>query len=346
MKVLFIGSASIHLSNYLDLVRPSLSDCRFVSNATVPHVGFPTITAPFTYRSVLSMIKTVRIIQNEISQYNPDLIHVHQANVYAFLTVLANHRFKKPVVLTAWGSDVLVLPFRSVIHRRILSWVLSRVNYITCGSAHMASVITSIRPDAAPNVVVANFGLRVRPDERPKEKMIYSNRLHEPIYRIDRIIHEFDSFRKTEEGKEWRLVIAGKGSETESLRRLVSELGLKDLVTFTGWLNAQENSEYYNRSMVYCSLPDSDSAAISVIEAMACGCIPLVTDLPAMRELVTDGENGLLVGKLESGIFFRLNSLSCIEAASYNRLTGLKWGDRTTNATRFMDLYKKAMVKS
>ena len=42
-------------------------------------------------------------------------------------------------------------------------------------------------------------------------------------------------------------------------------------------------------------MPRSDSVSVSVLEAMAHGCIPLLSDLPANRELVRDGANGLIV---------------------------------------------------
>jgi hypothetical protein len=42
----------------------------------------------------------------------------------------------------------------------------------------------------------------------------------------------------------------------------------------------------------YLSLPRSDSVAVSVLEAMANGMLPVLSDLPANRELVQDGVNG------------------------------------------------------
>ncbi len=35
--------------------------------------------------------------------------------------------------------------------------------------------------------------------------------------------------------------------------------------------------------------------SVSVLEAMAHGCIPLLSDLPANRELVRHGDNGLIL---------------------------------------------------
>jgi glycosyltransferase involved in cell wall biosynthesis len=45
---------------------------------------------------------------------------------------------------------------------------------------------------------------------------------------------------------------------------------------------------------VYVSTSKSDSTSVSLLEAMAAGCFPVVSDIPANREWVTDGDTALL----------------------------------------------------
>jgi glycosyltransferase involved in cell wall biosynthesis len=71
-------------------------------------------------------------------------------------------------------------------------------------------------------------------------------------------------------------------------------------VEFAGHLSAEAQSAWYARAQWWVSLPQSDSVAVSLLEAMAHGCIPLLSDLPANREWVRDGENGLIVVDAES----------------------------------------------
>ena len=52
---------------------------------------------------------------------------------------------------------------------------------------------------------------------------------------------------------------------------------------------------HYADAQWFLSLPESDSVSVSVLEALAHGCIPLLSDLPANRELVRDGDNGLIL---------------------------------------------------
>ena len=87
-------------------------------------------------------------------------------------------------------------------------------------------------------------------------------------------------------------------------------LGLADRVRFVGRLDAATQAGWYARAQWYLSLPQSDSVAVSVLEAMAHGCIPLLSDLPANRELVASGDNGLILPEGEASpdvdLLFRL----------------------------------------
>jgi glycosyltransferase involved in cell wall biosynthesis len=90
-------------------------------------------------------------------------------------------------------------------------------------------------------------------------------------------------------------VVANSGALRESLERRAAAPDLAGRVEFVGRLDAAAQSAFYARACWYLSLPSSDSVSVSVLEAMGHGCIPLLSDLPANRELVRDGVNGLVV---------------------------------------------------
>ncbi len=48
-------------------------------------------------------------------------------------------------------------------------------------------------------------------------------------------------------------------------------------------------------SAIVLALAATDSTSVSLLEAMASGCVPVAADIAANRECITDGENGLLV---------------------------------------------------
>jgi glycosyltransferase involved in cell wall biosynthesis len=80
-------------------------------------------------------------------------------------------------------------------------------------------------------------------------------------------------------------------------------------VQFVGRLDAASQAGWYDRARWYLSLPTSDSVSVSVLEAMAHGCVPIVSDLPANRELVRDGDNGLVLRNGETLSADRLQPL-------------------------------------
>jgi len=122
---------------------------------------------------------------------------------------------------------------------------------------------------------------------------VFANRGLEPIYRPQRVLQAFAAMAAAEPSR--RLVVANDGSLRSEMQRQAAALGLADRVAFVGRLDAATQAGWYDRAQWYLSLPESDSVSVSVLEAMAHGCIPILSDLPANRELVDSGRNGLIL---------------------------------------------------
>ncbi len=63
---------------------------------------------------------------------------------------------------------------------------------------------------------------------------------------------------------------------------------------FPGQINYTDLPRYYRSADLYISASHSDGTSISLLEAMACGCPVLVSDIPGNREWVQQGVNGWL----------------------------------------------------
>lgn len=90
------------------------------------------------------------------------------------------------------------------------------------------------------------------------------------------------------------LIIAGEGPLLEELRKIVSELGIEDRVSFAGFLknpfSAMANADVFVLSSLY------EGLANVIIEAMACGCRIVSTDCPhGPSEILDGGRYGRLV---------------------------------------------------
>lgn len=102
------------------------------------------------------------------------------------------------------------------------------------------------------------------------------------------------------ENENLRLLVVGDGSDRENLIRLAKELGIDSRCEFPGRV-PREHAHLYHASLNAFVVPRVDSAVtrsvtpLKPVEAMASKVPILASDLPALRELITDGENGHLL---------------------------------------------------
>jgi glycosyltransferase involved in cell wall biosynthesis len=90
-----------------------------------------------------------------------------------------------------------------------------------------------------------------------------------------------------------RLVVAGDGSERESLERQAGPLG--PAVRFTGAVPRDQNLRFMAVADAFCATYDYSNVGNALLEAMSCGAAVVVTDTGRTRRLVRAGENGLVV---------------------------------------------------
>lgn len=75
----------------------------------------------------------------------------------------------------------------------------------------------------------------------------------------------------------------------------IKRLGIAEQVTLLPFMPQAELWSLYARSDVYVSLSSHDGTPNSFLEAIVCGCYPVVGDILSLREWINPGENGTLV---------------------------------------------------
>ena len=139
-KLLLIGSSkgAGHLLNFKALIEPYFDEILLVSGHVVKDQQ--ALTFNFGLKNPFQFFKTIKELRRLILDFQPDVIHVHQANSYGFLSALAN-RGLKPLVLTTWGSDVLLLPQKNSFYKFMVGYALKQANAITADAHFMAKAI-------------------------------------------------------------------------------------------------------------------------------------------------------------------------------------------------------------
>ncbi|MCS5488992.1 glycosyltransferase family 1 protein [Algoriphagus limi] len=113
-----------------------------------------------------------------------------------------------------------------------------------------------------------------------------------PIYHHDKILTAFSILK--EKGIHLNCLIIGDGVEMERLVSQTETLGLQKQINWLGRISNEDLPNYLAQAEIYIAFPETEGVSASLFEAMACGCFPIVTDLPANRAFIANGQNGLL----------------------------------------------------
>jgi glycosyltransferase involved in cell wall biosynthesis len=93
------------------------------------------------------------------------------------------------------------------------------------------------------------------------------------------------------------LVIAGDGELREQLESKAKELKVDERVSFLGEINTDSLSHFFNAMDIFCFPSLFEAFGFALLEAMSTGLPVIVSDIPALREVVS--ENGLYVNPLD-----------------------------------------------
>ena len=232
-----------------------------------------------------------------------DLIHAHWLIPQGLMAVLAARiaRSDVPLVCTSHGADLFAL--RGAVWERVKKYVVASSSGLTVVSRAMRERLPAMS-DSHDKVRIIPMGVDLErqfvplPGKRRSKSLLFVGRLVEKKglrYLIEAMPMVLDKH------PEARLVIVGSGPEEAPMRRLAAALSLKEHIRFVGALENREipalcqASELVVFPSVVARDGDQEGFGLVLVEAMGCECAVIATDLPAIRDIVVDGETGLIV---------------------------------------------------
>jgi glycosyltransferase involved in cell wall biosynthesis len=140
-----------------------------------------------------------------------------------------------------------------------------------------------------------------------------------------------------------RVKIVGEGDLRSALEAEVVRRGLSDIVTMPGALHGAALEAAYENADLFVLTSVSESFGLVLIEAMTKG-LPIVSvNIPAVRNVVIDGKNGLLVDAnpeaLAIAIHGLLNDERLYAAVSSSNLVRARQYDWATITQQVLALY-------
>jgi len=254
------------------------------------------------------------IAANNIAKRNNfDIIHSHFADYQSFVGSIIKKIYRKPLVITVHGYDVLVEPsvkfgLRLKPHgdtfvRNNLSYAdaviaNSRILYDECMKLgvkeeklyliHQGVDTERFRPDLDASTLRRKYKIS-------DKFVILSMKALEPVYGIEYLIRAVHSIIHDYGYKDVVLMLGGKGPLKQHFISLTKKLGITENVIFTGVISRRLVPYYYVASDVVVVPSLMEGFGIVGLEALACGKPVIGSRVGGFPEYIVDGKNGFLV---------------------------------------------------
>ena len=89
-------------------------------------------------------------------------------------------------------------------------------------------------------------------------------------------------------------LIAGDGPLAEPMRQAARDAEIEQRIAFTGWHPRSEMPDVFRQADAAVLMSGHESMPCALLEGMASGLPTIATDIPASREILSDGETGFL----------------------------------------------------
>lgn len=239
----------------------------------------------------VSMLLPIGLAE-DIRRTRADVVHVHSGSWYKGAKAARLAGVRRVVYtehgrehddpwLQRWldrraaaGTDVVV-----AVSTRLRDYLASavRVDAAKIRVVHNAVDTALFAPGAAPQ------GLRSELRLAPDAWVIGSVGRLEAVKAYEHLIEAAAALRGRLD-RPFAVVICGDGSQREALKAQAERLGVGDLLRLPGWTD--QPAQFYQLLDVFVLSSRSEGESVSLMEAMACGIPPVVTDVGANAEIV------------------------------------------------------------
>lgn len=94
---------------------------------------------------------------------------------------------------------------------------------------------------------------------------------------------------------EIKALIVGEGPESKNLIAESKMLGISENVYFKGWVMDEDKIRLFNSCKVYVLCSRGEGFPLALLEGMACGCVPVITDVGDVTDVVANEVNGYII---------------------------------------------------
>jgi len=265
-----------------------------------PKVGM----ALYGYFMFLGVVRRVARIHKEFSF---DLIDAHYIYPDGVAAILLGKVFRKPVVLSARGTDINLYPeFKTI--RPLIRWALGK-------AGHVIAVCESLR-ESMVNLGIAQRKISVIPNGidpdifRPASQLDARQKLglkneEKILISVGALIELkgthilIDALTKIHRSGNlaFNTYIIGKGEQRDRLQKIINSHNLQDKIKLCGEVKNSDLPHWYNAADISFLGSSREGWPNVVSESLACGTPVIATSVNGIPEILRSEEYGLLVNR-------------------------------------------------
>ena len=303
---------------------------------------------PFRWSKLAALVLDFKRLLRDIQ---PDLVHAGPIQTCAFIAILSGFR---PVLAVSWGFDLMDDVHKGWIWEFATRYTLKRSTFFMSDANVTRAKAVAYGMD--PNkTIVFPWGVDLElfvpstVNRPPSLFTLFCNRSWEPRYGVDVLARAFVKIAYQQENV--GLILLGSGSQGNVIRNILQKGDVLDRVTFGGKVSQTDLPRWYHMADLYISPSHVDGSSVSLMEALACGIPCLVSDIPANKEWILDGQNGWLFrdGNVEDLAEKILNAIKDRESlkriGESARKTAEVKANWNKNSEVLLDIYRNLTAK-
>jgi teichuronic acid biosynthesis glycosyltransferase TuaC len=242
----------------------------------------------------------IRPIQRTIDEgFDFDVLDTYYFYPDGIAGILLGRYFGKPVVISALGTDINLIP-KYALPRRMIQWAArSAAGITTVCQALKDRLIALGAPESAIRVVLHGVDLELFRPAGDREALRARLGVNGPILLSVGNLIELKGHHLVIKAlrllPEMKLFIAGTGPDEDSLKRLSSTCGVDSRVHFLGHVNHYDLPSYYGAADALVLASSREGIANVLLEAMACGTPVVATRVGGTPEIITSPQAGILI---------------------------------------------------
>ncbi len=261
-------------------------------------------------------------LRRVIGEIRPDLVHAMRIPYEGMLAADAYSGI--PLVISVWGNDFTLHARSNGLMEHYTSWAMQVADALHADCQRDLRLAKEWGFDAGRPTLVApgNGGIQAaifHPPETPVEQaMIVNPRGFRAYVRNDTFFRAIP--RVLEQRPDAKFLCVAMAGEPLA-EQWVRQLGIESSVELLPAVPHTEMGDVLRRAQVLVSLGVHDGTPNTLLEGMACGCLPVAGDLESIREWIKPGKNGVLVDAADpqsvaNGILEALNNKNLRQEAA------------------------------